>query len=65
MVGHSNNPPTVVGPGYGQILGRVVILWHPTSISAGYTPVMHAHTLQVAARFVKLLKRYGPKGEVL
>ncbi|MHA1664772.1 MAG: GTP-binding protein, partial [Candidatus Njordarchaeales archaeon] len=21
MVGHSNNPPTVVGPGYGQILG--------------------------------------------
>ncbi|MGQ4893956.1 MAG: translation elongation factor EF-1 subunit alpha [Candidatus Njordarchaeia archaeon] len=65
MVGHSNNPPTVVGPGYGQILGRVVVLWHPTSISAGYTPVMHAHTLQVATRFVKLLKRYGPKGEVL
>jgi len=65
VVGHVTNPPTVVGPDYGTLLARIIVLWHPTSIAAGYTPVMHAHTLQVATRFVKLLKKFGGKGEVL
>ncbi|MHA1589909.1 MAG: translation elongation factor EF-1 subunit alpha [Candidatus Njordarchaeales archaeon] len=65
VMGHPDNPPTVVGPNYGTFLARLWVIWHPTSISAGYTPVMHAHTLQVAVRFVHLHAKYGPKGELI
>ncbi len=65
VIGHTDSPPSVVGPERGSFIARIIVLWHPTSIAAGYTPVMHAHTLQVATRFKQLLKKYGPKGEVL
>lgn len=62
VIGHETNPPTVVGPGIARVLARVSIIWHPTSIAAGYTPVLHAHTLQMAVRFVKLKAKYDPSG---
>jgi len=65
VVGPTDNPPSVVGPERGTFKARIIVLWHPTRIYAGYTPVMHAHTLQVATTFEKLLIKYGPKGEVL
>jgi len=63
VIGHETNPPTVVGPEVARILARISVVWHPTSIAAGYTPVLHAHTLQIATKFVKLKAKYAPTGE--
>lgn len=63
VIGHEANPPTIIGPGAGRVLARISVIWHPTSIAAGYTPVLHAHTLQIATRFVKIKAKYAPTGE--
>ncbi|MFO8019139.1 MAG: translation elongation factor EF-1 subunit alpha [Promethearchaeia archaeon] len=59
-LGHPNNPPNVITPDQSWN-GQVIVIWHPTAISQGYTPVVHAHTAQVAARFKALLKKLDPK----
>ncbi|MEM2092221.1 MAG: elongation factor 1-alpha, partial [Candidatus Bathyarchaeia archaeon] len=33
----------------------------PTAIAAGYTPVMHVHTAQVAVRFAELIRKIDPR----
>jgi len=63
VIGHETNPPTIVGREAARVLARISVVWHPTSIAAGYTPVLHAHTLQIATRFVKLKAKYAPTGE--
>ncbi len=50
-------PPTVVS----EFTAQIIVLGHPTAISAGYSPVLHAHTTQVPVKFKKLLKRLDPK----
>lgn len=65
VIGPADSPPSVVGGGRGTFIARVIVIWHPTRIYPGYTPVMHVHTLQVATTFKSILKKYGPKGEVL
>ncbi len=65
VIGHESNPPTIVGPEIARILARISVVWHPTAIAEGYTPVIHAHTLQIATRFVKLKARYAATGELL
>ena len=59
-LGHPNNPPTVVTPN-GQWTGQIIIIWHPTAIAQGYTPVIHTHTAQVAAKFTELNKKLDQK----
>jgi elongation factor 1-alpha len=62
VVGHVNNPPTVVK----EFTGQIVVIQHPTSIASGYTPVMHAHTATVACKFDKLLSKIDPRtGQVI
>lgn len=53
VLGHEAKPPTVAA----DFTANVMVMRHPTAISAGYTPVMHAHTLQVAVIFMELLKK--------
>lgn len=65
VIGHETNPPTIVGPEAARVLARISVVWHPTSIAAGYTPVIHAHTLQIAARFVKIKAKFAPTGELI
>ena len=66
VIGPANNPPSVVGPGYGTFTARIIVINHPTSITVGYTPVMHAHTLQVATRFVALKQKIDQRtGQVV
>ncbi len=49
-----------------EFTAQIVVLNHPTVISKGYTPVVHAHTAQVACQFVEILKKLDPKtGQVL
>ncbi len=59
-LGHPNDPPTVITP-KGKWTGQIIVIWHPTAIAQGYTPVIHAHTAQVAAKFQSLAKKLDQK----
>ena len=41
-----------------------IVIYHPTSIAVGYTPVVHAHTAQIACKFIELLKAVDPKNNI-
>jgi len=57
VAGHPDNPPTVAK----EFIGQIIVIHHPTAIAAGYTPVLHAHTAQVACRFAELIKKIDPR----
>jgi len=57
VAGHLDNPPTVAK----EFIGQIIVIHHPTAIAAGYTPVLHAHTAQVACRFAELIKKMDPR----
>ena len=59
-LGHPNDPPKVINPG-GKWTAQIIVIWHPTAIAQGYTPVVHAHTAQVAAKFSALVKKLDQK----
>ncbi len=59
-LGHPSDPPTVITP-KGKWTGQIIVIWHPTALAQGYTPVIHAHTAQVAAKFSALLKKLDQK----
>ncbi|MDK2908281.1 MAG: elongation factor 1-alpha [Candidatus Woesearchaeota archaeon] len=62
VVGPVENPPTVVK----RFTAQIVVLSHPSVITAGYTPVFHVHTSQDPARIVEIQKKLNPAtGEVL
>ena len=62
VCGPVDNPPTVAR----EFIGQIIVINHPTAIAAGYTPVMHAHTAQVACRFVELITKLDPRtGQVV
>ncbi len=60
VAGHTNNPPTVVRP-KDTFKAQIIVLNHPTAITVGYTPVLHAHTTQVAVRFEQILAKLDPR----
>ncbi len=57
VAGRPDNPPTVAK----EFIGQIIVIYHPTAIAAGYTPVVHAHTGQVACRFSELIKKLDPR----
>ena len=59
-LGHPSDPPTVITP-KGKWTGQIIVIWHPTALAQGYTPVVHAHTAQVAAKFTSLVKKLDQK----
>jgi elongation factor 1-alpha len=62
VLGHAENPPTVVS----EFTAQIIVLNHPTVITAGYTPVFHVHTAQIACQFVGIEKKLNPMtGEVV
>jgi elongation factor 1-alpha len=61
VCGPADDPPSVAETFQAQI----VVMQHPSVITAGYTPVFHAHTAQVACTIESLDKKMDPKsGEV-
>ncbi len=60
VAGHTTNPPTVVRQ-KDTFKAQIIVLNHPTAITVGYTPVLHAHTLQVAVKFEQLLAKLDPR----
>ena len=57
VVGHVDNPPTVVK----EFKAQIVVLNHPTAITVGYTPVFHITTSQFAGRFIELIEKKDPR----
>ncbi len=57
VCGHADNPPKVSD----EFVGQIVVLQHPSAITAGYTPVFHAHTSQIACQLIALNKKLDPK----
>jgi elongation factor 1-alpha len=57
VAGPADNPPTVAK----EFIGQIIVIYHPTAIAAGYTPVLHYHTGQIAVRFVELIKKIDPR----
>lgn len=60
VAGHTTNPPTVIRT-KDTFKAQIIVLNHPTAITVGYTPVLHAHTAQVAVRFEELLAKLDPR----
>ena len=61
VCGPADEPPTVAETFQAQI----VVMQHPSVITAGYTPVFHAHTAQVACTVESLDQKIdGSTGEV-
>jgi elongation factor 1-alpha len=62
VAGPVDNPPTVAK----EFIGQIIVIYHPTAIAAGYTPVLHYHTGQIACRFIELIKKIDPRsGQVV
>ncbi|OLZ39836.1 elongation factor 1-alpha [Natrinema saccharevitans] len=61
VCGPADDPPSVAETFQAQI----VVMQHPSVITAGYTPVFHAHTAQVACTIESIDKKMdGSTGEV-
>jgi elongation factor 1-alpha len=57
VCGHTEKPPAVAD----EFTAQIVVLQHPSAIAAGYTPVIHCHTAQVAGTITAILKKLDPK----
>ncbi len=57
VCGHADKPPMVAD----EFTAQIVVLQHPSAIAAGYTPVIHCHTAQVAGTITAILKQLDPK----
>jgi elongation factor 1-alpha len=57
VIGTPDNPPNVAK----EFRAQIIVIHHPTAIAPGYTPVMHAHTAQVAATIVAFESKINPQ----
>ncbi|GIU71421.1 MAG: elongation factor 1-alpha [Candidatus Nitrosocaldaceae archaeon] len=57
VVGHVDNPPTVAR----EFQAQIIVIFHPTAIAPGYTPVLHAHTAQTAATITEFVAKIDPR----
>ncbi len=57
VAGHTTNPPTVAD----EFTARIIVIWHPTALAVGYTPVLHLHTASIACRVSEIVSRLDPK----
>ena len=56
VVGHPDKVPTVAT----EFTAQIVVINHPTVVTAGYTPVFHIHTAQVACTITEIVKKVNP-----
>ncbi len=57
VAGHLDTPPTVAE----EFTGRIFVIFHPTAIAAGYTPVLHVHTATTPVTFAELIQKIDPR----
>ena len=56
VLGHVDSPPTIAQ----EFTAQIVVISHPSVITAGYTPVFHIHTAQVACTVISIEKQINP-----
>lgn len=56
VLGPVDNAPNVAT----EFTARIVVLNHPTVLTAGYTPVFHIHTAQIACQILEITKKLDP-----
>jgi len=62
VASHPNTPPTIAK----EFTAQIVVLQHPTVITAGYTPVFHCHTASMACTIAEIIAKLDPKtGQVM
>jgi elongation factor 1-alpha len=57
VIGPVDNPPTVAD----EFTARIMVVWHPTAIAVGYTPVIHIHTASIACRITEIVAKIDPR----
>ncbi len=57
VLGPASSPPSIAK----EFLAQIIVVYHPTAIAAGYTPVLHAHTAQVAATISEIVAKIDPR----
>jgi len=57
IIGNAENPPTVAK----EFEAQIIVIHHPTAMAPGYTPVLHAHTAQVAATLSQFIAKLDPR----
>jgi elongation factor 1-alpha len=57
VCGHVDKQPSVAE----EFKAQIVVLQHPSAITAGYTPVFHCHTAQVACTVTEIMAKLDPK----
>ncbi len=57
MIGAADSPPAVAK----EFEARIIVIHHPTAMAPGYTPVLHAHTAQVAATISAFVSKIDPR----
>src|SRR3989344_3049201 len=56
VLGRSDNVPTIAT----EFTAQIVVLNHPTVLTAGYTSVFHIHTAQVACQITEIIDKINP-----
>ena len=62
VAGYSDSEPTYVRHDE-HFVGQIQLMDIPKAVSVGYTPVFHAHTAQVAVKFMELLEKTNKLGK--
>ena len=62
VAGYADNEPSFVRHDE-SFVGQIQLMEIPKAVSIGYTPVFHAHTAQVAVRFLELLEKTNKNGK--
>ena len=57
VIGTPDSPPTVAK----EFTARIMILNHPTVVTAGYCPVFHVHTAQVSCKIKEIKRKLDPR----
>ena len=62
VAGYSGTEPNFVRHDE-HFVGQIQLMDIPKAVSVGYTPVFHAHTAQVAVKFMELLEKQNKNGK--
>jgi elongation factor 1-alpha len=57
ILGSTDQPPSVAR----EFEAQIIVIHHPTAMAPGYTPVLHAHTAQVAATLSEFVAKIDAK----
>ena len=57
ILGSTDSPPSVAR----EFEAQIIVIHHPTAMAPGYTPVLHAHTAQVAATLSEFVAKIDAK----